>query len=143
MKSTIQNKSADYLDLWTCSEFCKLILFHKSLIWGHFEPIFFLLKYLGPILVHFEWAVYMEPKKGLSPICFLLPPCIWGVCMSVMLHNRFSGTVLCYWDILPPVARLGPIHAVMHFSGSLRCSDFNPTPSSLYKTHCSKSFWKN
>ena len=70
-----------------------------------------------------------------------LPPCIWGVCMSVMLHNRFSGTVLCYWDILPPVARLGPIHAVMHFSGSLRCSDFNPTPSSLYKTHCSISIF--
>ena len=23
----------------------------------------------------------------------LLPPCIWGVCMPVMLHNRFSGTV--------------------------------------------------
>ena len=93
MKSTIQNKSADYLDLWTCSEFCKLISFHKSLIWGHFGPIFFLLKYLGPILVHFEWAVYMEPNKGLSPICFLLPSCFWGVCMSVMLYNRFSGMV--------------------------------------------------
>lgn len=45
------------------------------------------------------------------------PPCTWCL-VWLLLHNGFSGTVLCYWDILPPVARLGSIHAAMHFSGS-------------------------